>query len=333
MTGSKVVLIITGQLDPHPTSVINLMNERGIPVFRLNTEVLMTDYDFTWNSDNRGEDVIIKNIKNGLVVYGHQIESIWCRRPSAPETLRLYSKPNIDTFNLNAAKEFYNYLMYYFSDRYSIGHYLYDRNASSKMVQLRLAAKLGIKIPRTCISNTHDSITNFAKSIPDVLIKSLSPDCLVENGLIYDLYATKVKSRDLLQLNAEAFSQTVSFCENYVEKKYEVRVTVMGPYIFAIKIDSQQQKENEGKIDWRQGYDNNIKQEEISLPKEIEIFCKKYLRKLKLNFGCFDFIVQPNGEYVFLECNPNGQWRWIEEQLHLPMTEALVDCLVNKLEV
>ena len=329
----KVILIITGRPDPHPTSVINLMTERKIPFFRLNTEVLMTDYDFTWYCDNAHEDIVINNIKNGQEVYGSQIESIWCRRPDTPQTLRFYSEPNIDTHNLGEAKAFYNYLMYYFSDCYSIGHFLYDRNANSKMVQLRLAAKLGIKIPRTCISNTQESVLKFANTIPEVLIKPLTTDCLIDNHLVYDFYATKVNSSDLLRQHKESFDQTVNFCENYVSKDYEVRVTVMGPYLFACKIDSQSQKENEGKIDWRQGYDYNIKHEILSLPKEIESFCKKYLRELHLNFGCFDFIVEPSGEYVFLECNPNGQWRWIEDELGLPMTEALVDCLVNKLEV
>lgn len=330
---AMVILILTGKPDPHPTSVINLMRERDIPFFRLNTEVLMTDYDFTWYSDNFHEDIVIKNIKNGQEVYGSQIGSIWCRRPDTPNTLRLYSEPNINTHNLGEAQAFYNYLMYYFSDHYSIGHFLYDRKANSKMVQLRLAAKLGIKIPRTCISNTQESVVEFAKSISETLIKPIAPDSVIDNDLVYEFYATKVNSSELLKQPIESFIQTVNFCENYIEKDYEVRVTVMGPYFFVARIDSQLQKENEGKIDWRQGYDYNLKYSVISLPKEIEIFCKKYLREMHLNFGCFDFIVQPNGEYVFLECNPNGQWRWIEDELGLPMTEALVDCLVNKLEV
>ena len=331
---NNVILILTEQLDPHPTSVINLLRERNIPFYRLNTEVLMSDYDFTWYCDNSHEDVVIKNIKNGQIVHGNQIESIWCRRPSPPSTLRLYSTPNIDAHNLSEAKAFFNYLMYYFSNRYSIGHCLYDKYAKSKMVQLRLAANLGIKIPQTCMSNTKAGIVDFAQSMPEVLLKSFSQNCLVDNDLVYDYYAIKVKSSELIKQPEEAFVQTVNFCENYVPKDYEVRVTVMGPHIFACKLDSQAQKEDEGKIDWRQGYDYNIKHEGHSLPTEIEEFCKRYLRELHLNFGCFDFIVEPSGEYVFLECNPNGQWRWIEEELNITsMTEAMVDCLVNKLTV
>ena len=41
-------------------------------------------------------------------------------------------------------------------------------------------------------------------------------------------------------------------------------------------------------------------------------------------------IVTPDGEYIFLEINPAGQWLWIEELTKLPITEALADLLVGK---
>ena len=43
--------------------------------------------------------------------------------------------------------------------------------------------------------------------------------------------------------------------------------------------------------------------------------------------GAFDFIVTPSGEYVFLECNPNGQWLWIEMETELKISEAIADAL------
>ena len=47
-----------------------------------------------------------------------------------------------------------------------------------------------------------------------------------------------------------------------------------------------------------------------------------------LNFGCFDFIVTPSGEYVFLECNPNGQWLWVELETGLPISQAIAEFLI-----
>ena len=55
--------------------------------------------------------------------------------------------------------------------------------------------------------------------------------------------------------------------------------------------------------------------------------CREYLAHLGLNFGCFDFIVTPSGDYVFLECNPNGQWLWVEDATGLKISEAIADFL------
>ena len=44
-------------------------------------------------------------------------------------------------------------------------------------------------------------------------------------------------------------------------------------------------------------------------------------------YGAFDFIVTPEGRYVFLEINPGGQYMWVEAKTEMPITEALADAL------
>ena len=48
---------------------------------------------------------------------------------------------------------------------------------------------------------------------------------------------------------------------------------------------------------------------------------------MNLNFGCFDFIKAKNDHYYFLECNPNGQWMWLEEDLGMPISESIANYL------
>ena len=47
-----MILVITNKEDVHPTPVIEILNKRSIPVFRLNTESLLTDYEFCWWNDS-----------------------------------------------------------------------------------------------------------------------------------------------------------------------------------------------------------------------------------------------------------------------------------------
>lgn len=57
--------------------------------------------------------------------------------------------------------------------------------------------------------------------------------------------------------------------------------------------------------------------------------CLALVKNLGLVFGCIDMIVTPEGKYVFLEINPNGQWMWIEELSELPIAESIVSMLIK----
>lgn len=326
------ILILTDKSDTHPTSVINLMKQANIGFFRLNTEDLMLDYDFGWVHNNgEAPDFYIKDCLSGNIIWGHEVKSVWYRKPDFPKHLRYSVNEEVDRHNTLEAKQFFLYLMYFLSDIYSIGNHLYDKRANSKILQSKIAVELGMKIAPTCISNVKKDIVSFAENYEYISLKCLRDHWMrTEDGKVYDFTTQKIASNLLEQQPREAFAQTVVFAQQYIEKKYELRVTVMGPYIFTCKLDSQDLTPETGSIDWRQGYEFGLKHDMIETPEVIANFCKSYLSKLQLNFGCFDFIFTPNGEYVFLECNPNGQWGWIEDECHVPMSEALLDCLLNQ---
>lgn len=49
-----------------------------------------------------------------------------------------------------------------------------------------------------------------------------------------------------------------------------------------------------------------------------------------LRFAAIDMIVTPEGDHVFLEANPNGQWAWIEDETGLPIAAAMADALEGR---
>ncbi len=51
------------------------------------------------------------------------------------------------------------------------------------------------------------------------------------------------------------------------------------------------------------------------------------MRAFDLSFGAFDFAVSTAGDWVMFECNPFGQYGWLEDELELPITSALADLL------
>lgn len=331
-----MILIFTNKEDVHPTPVIEILAERGIPFFRLNTESLLTDYEFSWWNDSRGCDFHIRCIQNGLEVQGSKISAIWDRRPEQPKELPVKSTPGIDKHNLAEALGFLVFLRYYLKDIPSIGSIAGDRPAASKMLQYRIAHQVGFGLPESRYSNSRRAIMGLAEKFPYLLLKPIeSNDVWDEDNMQdYVFYSQKVPSESLADVPDEAFTQTVTFAQNYVDKDFELRVTVVGEKVFACRIDSQVLTDDTGKIDWRQGYEHGMKQTAFNLPEGIADKCREYLRCLGLNFGCFDFIVTPSGEFVFLECNPNGQWLWVEDATGLKIAEAIADflssCDMNK---
>jgi hypothetical protein len=51
------------------------------------------------------------------------------------------------------------------------------------------------------------------------------------------------------------------------------------------------------------------------------------MKRLGLLYGAVDLRLTPEGEYVFLEINPAGEWRFVEERTHQPITAAMATFL------
>ena len=52
--------------------------------------------------------------------------------------------------------------------------------------------------------------------------------------------------------------------------------------------------------------------------------------KINLNTGSADLILDKNGNYIFLEINPNGQWAWIEKQTGYEISNEIVNLLEHE---
>jgi glutathione synthase/RimK-type ligase-like ATP-grasp enzyme len=71
----------------------------------------------------------------------------------------------------------------------------------------------------------------------------------------------------------------------------------------------------------------DLEYEAVDLPREVEAKILAFMKAFDLIYGAFDFIVTPDGRYVFLEVNPSGQYMWVECATGLEITMALADAL------
>lgn len=125
----------------------------------------------------------------------------------------------------------------------------------------------------------------------------------------------------LLKQTMEAFP---IYLQENIHKTCDIRCIVVGSSVFAASIDSQNSED--GKVDWRKacGY---LTHNKIDLPSEVQKRVISLTQRLELTYSAIDLILDTDGEYIFLECNPNGQWAWIENRLGYPISKHIVSLL------
>jgi hypothetical protein len=182
--------------------------------------------------------------------------------------------------------------------------------AQNKAAQLIKARELGMAIPATLIGNDPDAIRAFLVRHQDnTIYKPFTPGDWMEQGELHMLYTAKV---DASMLPNDALLQACpGIYQERVAKHYEVRATFMGNSYAAIRIDSQQTAN--GQLDWRRAQESEtMPASVVDLPLHVRARCRRLMQGLDIVFGCFDFIVTPEGEWVFLEVNEAGQFLFLE---------------------
>ena len=201
--------------------------------------------------------------------------------------------------------------------------------AGLKSFQFPLAAQLGLTGPRTLISNSPAEILSFFKSCGGEFIYKPLRSALWprDRGDKVTVPTTLITDSTLL-LESDLRSGPGIYQEKIV-KQAEIRATFMGKSMFAWEKRFEGRPQEDLDIDWRtmnRGADHRIH----DLPDDIKAKCSKLLSALNLHFGAFDFAIDQNGEYQFLEVNPQGQFLWGDQlRLGLNQLEAFAEFLLS----
>lgn len=201
-----------------------------------------------------------------------------------------------------------------------------QRDASRKPLQLALARRVGFLIPRTLITNSLPRARAFVEECNGgVVVKATGSGWVYseERGEIVYVLTNRVTSTDLGE--ADDFEMAPVTVQEEIAKDYEVRVNVVGQEVLAIRIDSQ--KSEVSQVDWRRYDLENTPYESYKLPESAERQCLRLTQSLGLEFGAIDLVRRPDGQYVFLEINPNGQFLWAEEASGVNVSSALARLL------
>lgn len=202
------------------------------------------------------------------------------------------------------------------------------RRAENKQIQLQVARELGLETPRTLITNDPNAVRTFAQSCESgIVTKMLSSFAVYEDGLEKVVFTSPVSPDDLADLEGLKFCP-MTFQEQ-VPKALELRTTVVGDRVFTASIDSQASAA--AQYDWRKDGVALLRDwKRFELPDEVEQRLLRVMDYFRLNYGAIDFILTPDGRYVFLEINPVGEFFWLEKWPGLPISSAIADVLLGR---
>jgi glutathione synthase/RimK-type ligase-like ATP-grasp enzyme len=202
------------------------------------------------------------------------------------------------------------------------------RHAEHKQLQLEVARRVGLAIPRTLVTNDPSAAREFWDACEGrVVAKMMTGFAVVEQGKEQVVFTTPLSEADLGSLEQLALCP-MTFQEK-LEKAVELRVTIVGERVFAASIDSSQMERS--KTDWRrEGFALLSAWKPYALPAEVEKGLLGLMDAFGLNYGAIDVIVTPEGRHVFLEVNPAGEFFWLERECGMPISEAIADVMLGK---
>lgn len=213
-------------------------------------------------------------------------------------------------------------------DAYSLGKPSVYRRLDSKEEQLKIADKLGLKIPATAVTNSPEEAKRFIIKHGDVVAKMQTGFAIYEDGVENVVFTNVVNEDKLEELD------TLLYCpmqfQKKIEKKKELRITVVGRDVYAFEIDSQQSEA--AKTDWRKDGVNLIdKWISTELPQDIEAKLLELLDVYHVDYGAIDMIVSPEDEYYFIEINGAGEFFWLDNLTEKNrISKSIADLLCDK---
>lgn len=325
----RTILILTSRDDLHADIVVAKIVARGGVPFRIDFDDFPARFDLDLEFDGRWRGGMARAGSGERVTAG-DIGAVWLRKKADFSFRSEDLAPQERAFASAEAEHILSSFVYSL-DCYWMSHPLAVRGALWKGEQLQRAAASGFAVPPSLISSRPADVRKFAARAPHGLaFKALSSASLAAGEVGRDariaggIATTRLDPEDDPAL--EAVSELPCFFQHYVPKRHELRVTVIGERAFTARIHSQDDPRTA--TDYRD-FSADILYEAGGLPAPVERRCIEFVHSYGLTFGAIDLIVTPEGEHVFLENNPVGQFLFVEQLVpELDMTGALADCLV-----
>lgn len=310
------VLILAPERDFTADRMVKALEERDVPVARVDTACFPQRASIdAWLREGRwvgtlsagGRDIALEGLR-----------SVWYRSPSAfdfPAELSATERH----WAMSETKLGLGGVLSSLPVKW-VNHPSRNADAAYKPMQLVTAARCGLTVADTLVTNKPDAVRRFAE-FGETVTKAFGAAAIIEDGGRKTTLTHRLDKADLADLRGVAVS--AHQFQRWIPKAYEARVIVVGDLMFTAAIHAESAATY---VDWRSDY-SALSYQRIEPPPGVVAGVREYCDEFGLVYGAFDFVIRPDGGWVFLECNAGGQYGWIEDAIEAPITEALADLL------
>jgi len=272
-----------------------------------------------WTEERQASVFFLEDTQ--LKLGGHTLENgdaVWIRRPEQPK-LNPQISPEDKKFAAAESRWFYHSLMYLLETLplRCVNKYTASRFINNKSVQLLLARASGLNVPRTLMTNSPREVRDeFSNHSARKICKTFFPHIWQKQP------ASSIAVTETFELTQEmlpadeVLTYAPAIYQEMVVKQFDVRMVLLGTTVYSYSLHNAK-----GSLDWRQDCGQGLVQvETIATPPEVERAVRAFATKSGIVHGSFDFAVDHQGRWWFLEVNESGQFLWLDAfnpNLHL----------------
>ncbi len=323
----KTILLLTHSADFYTVDrVQQAIAERGLHPFRFKTDKFPTTVKLSIHQQGSHISLDLRDDETGTGVSGEEIYSVWYRKVWTP-----FIDPDMDPLlRSGCLNESGSTLDSFLAELDNRGLRWIDslkmiRRGDDKLFQLREAGSAHIDTPKTLISNNPDQVRHFYRELEgNVVAKMMTPLRISMRGGDPFVYTSRLKPEDLDDLDSLRYSPMIF--QEYVKPVLELRTIYVDGQLFTGAINP---KDAQYEVDWRSSTPGTVKWQDHTIPDCAAEKIRHFMKRVNLYFGAFDFILDTNGNYIFLEINPTGEWGMLERDLELPISKAIADALTK----
>lgn len=321
---AKAVLIVGGSTDPHVGAVALELEKLSSEIVVIDPQKAGEDWSIELSFDKSGSKGWILRDEASYDLHG--FSAVWWRaKPTAIHEMTGVASSTAQAFAHREWRELFQSLEEFTPQALWVNSLAATHGARHKPIQLKLAHRFGFLIPDTRITNNYHAVCGFVED-REAIYKPLTWYFRPPNEV---LYTSSIGINDVIRSEDEITVAPGIFQER-INKRYELRITIVGHRVYPVGIDSQKNKES--KLDWRR-VQTELDYFEAQLPMTVEHKLLGLHRALKLQFAAYDLAVTDSDEYLFFEVNPTGQWLWLEERLNVPISREVAVLLSGSWDV